>query len=340
MADLANGFEGQTNGTTATPANSAASGDAFATIFSNGAVANSALVYSTAAAVYGTMGCRITLAAGASYARFDESVGTGRRVMTRTVKIPSSGAPTAEFVLMRADAGGTLMADIRVISTGVFRVAPQGASMSASASPAVSANGTYLLQYAVTPGTTTSNGRVEYRVINPSNGSVIHTYDSGTTVNTGTANQTRARFGGEITGKGWTVDDLDAVGFYTMASGWPALPTSNATPSANAGADQTVEAGATVTLPLVGTDSDGTITTYSVTQTSGTTVTLSGTGNSRTFKAPIPLSQTTLTFSLTVTDNAGATSPADTVVITVLAAPLRMKTASGIKGAIRRMKMP
>lgn len=108
---------------------------------------------------------------------------------------------------------------------------------------------------------------------------------------------------------------------------------SNAAPTANAGPDQsTVEPWSTVTLDGSGSaDSDGTIASYAWTQTGGTTVTLSSTTAQKpTFPAPASLTNQSLTFSLVVTDNLGATSTADTVVITVLAADDGWINPSGV----------
>lgn len=106
-------------------------------------------------------------------------------------------------------------------------------------------------------------------------------------------------------------------------------PQPNVTPTANAGADQTVEPNATVTLAGMGSDSDGTIASYAWTQTGGPAVTLTGTGANRTFTAPSVSGGTMLTFSLTVTDNSGATSPADTMTVTVLT-PTEFYASGGI----------
>lgn len=106
----------------------------------------------------------------------------------------------------------------------------------------------------------------------------------------------------------------------------------NSPPTANAGPDQSgIIAGATVTLDFSGsTDGDGTIATYAVTQTAGDTVTLSGTGNSRTFTAPSTGSPQTLTFSLVVTDDDDQDSEPDTVNIGILAEVVSPTTSTAV----------
>jgi hypothetical protein len=96
--------------------------------------------------------------------------------------------------------------------------------------------------------------------------------------------------------------------------------TANVAPIANAGSNQTVTSGDSVTLNgTASRDSDGTLASYTWTQTAGTpSVTLTGgTTSQPTFPAPTVANATTLTFSLVVTDNRGATSPASTVNVTV-----------------------
>jgi hypothetical protein len=104
----------------------------------------------------------------------------------------------------------------------------------------------------------------------------------------------------------------------------------NVAPVANAGPAQTVNAGAAVTLNgTASTDSDGTVATYTWTQTAGTTVGLSSaTVSQPTFTAPNVITATTFTFSLVVTDNRGAVSPAATVNITVNALANTLPTAN------------
>jgi hypothetical protein len=94
----------------------------------------------------------------------------------------------------------------------------------------------------------------------------------------------------------------------------------NTAPTANAGANQTVSAAATVTLNgTLSSDPDGTIASYSWTQTAGTpALTLTAGATSQpSFIAPQVLAATTFTFSLVVTDNRGAASTASSVSITV-----------------------
>jgi hypothetical protein len=95
----------------------------------------------------------------------------------------------------------------------------------------------------------------------------------------------------------------------------------NNPPIANAGPDQTVNESSTVQLDGTGSsDPDGDPINYSWTQVQGTPVTLSDASSAQpTFTAPnqSPKAQETLKFSLTVRDTSGASSPADSVDITV-----------------------
>ncbi|HEU5149656.1 MAG TPA: PKD domain-containing protein, partial [Iamia sp.] len=94
----------------------------------------------------------------------------------------------------------------------------------------------------------------------------------------------------------------------------------NGLPTANAGPDQDVDAGDTVTLDGTGsTDPDGDTLTYSWVQTAGPAVTLTGANTAEpTFTAPT--GPATLTFELTVDDGAGETDT-DTVTVIVNGIP-------------------
>ena len=100
--------------------------------------------------------------------------------------------------------------------------------------------------------------------------------------------------------------------------------TPNTAPVADAGVDQSVTEGDTVTLNGTGsTDADGDPISYQWTQTAGTTVTLSSTTAAQpTFTAPTPATDPeTLTFQLVVNDGTDPSTP-DTVDIVVAALPV------------------
>lgn len=93
-------------------------------------------------------------------------------------------------------------------------------------------------------------------------------------------------------------------------------PPSNKAPTANAGVDKTIDEGSGIALSGSGTDTDGTISSYSWTQASGDSVTINNsTSGSASFNVTTA-TQVTLTFRLTVTDNDGVTDT-DTVNFTV-----------------------
>ena len=96
--------------------------------------------------------------------------------------------------------------------------------------------------------------------------------------------------------------------------------TVNLPPAADAGADKLVIANAAVTLTGSGTDPDGTIASYAWTQTSGTTVLLTG-ANTATPGFTAPNASETLTFQLTITDNRGAIA-SDMVNVTINLPPI------------------
>jgi len=115
------------------------------------------------------------------------------------------------------------------------------------------------------------------------------------------------------------VDDDGAIGSDTVTISVNSEPTPNTNqpPTADAGVDQNVDEGMTVSLFGAGTDSDGTIASYSWEQVSGTGVPLLGgdTANAS-FTAPGVAETEELVFRLTVTDNDGAVG-SDMVTITV-----------------------
>ena len=111
-------------------------------------------------------------------------------------------------------------------------------------------------------------------------------------------------------GAGYT---FDSVGSATLT-----VEDVNQDPVADAGTDQTVSTGDTVTLDASGSnDPDGSIASYSWTETTSFGVSLSDASAAQpTFTAPSVSSASTLEFQLEVTDDDGATDT-DTVSVTV-----------------------
>lgn len=143
------------------------------------------------------------------------------------------------------------------------------------------------------------------------------------------ANLGTADFAAAQIGKSTTTAVLNAHydDFRVSTTATDVLPpegASNTAPTANAGLDQTgVEPWNPVVLTGSDSDSDGTVTGRAWAQTAGSpTVTLTGSGASRTFTAPGTVAGTTLTFTYTVTDSGGATA-SDPMTVTVLPATER-----------------
>ena len=112
----------------------------------------------------------------------------------------------------------------------------------------------------------------------------------------------------------------DALCIFQRALSLPSCldtpPSPNEPPMADAGSDQTVDAGTIVTLSGTADDTDGTIASYVWEQTGGSTVLLSGAdGAIATFAAPDVSMDGTLTFRLTVTDNDGAQTSDEVMIV-------------------------
>ena len=129
---------------------------------------------------------------------------------------------------------------------------------------------------------------------------------------------------GEIRLRLTVTDDDGATGSDDVTVTVVAPP--NRAPTADAGPDRTVQAGASVSLAGDGTDPDGSIVGWSWRQVEGASVSLSG-ASTRDVSFTAPDKAATLRLRLTVTDDDGATDT-DDVVITV-EAPVDADTTTG-----------
>ncbi|MGD8593809.1 MAG: hypothetical protein PVF82_13295, partial [Gammaproteobacteria bacterium] len=105
---------------------------------------------------------------------------------------------------------------------------------------------------------------------------------------------------------------------------------SNNPPVANAGGDQSVVAGESITITGSGSDSDGNITSYAWSRVAGPVVTFNPANTAVvSFTAPSLTATETVTLQLTVTDNDGATA-SDEVDITILPANRPPSVTAGV----------
>lgn len=320
MPTLTNTFEGGSDGVAITVANSGgASGTAFGTVQPT---TGNRWQFEADAAIAGTMGTRRILDATSGYLRGDDMSGGTRGGLRRPFTVEVAPA-TAMVVAQIRTAADALMAELRLNTDRTFRITAGATSVSASASPALTVGQTYWLEMFATAGTTTANGRVEYGIWD-SAGTLVHSYDTGATVNTGTAVPQAYRLGGFSTASGYSFDQMDSVQWGAKASGWHG-GVGNEAPTVLAGSDQNVASGATVSLTGTAADTDGTIASRQWTfdyPTTGTPTLTGATSANASFVAGAAGSLYILRH--TVTDNLGATA-SDVVEVRV---PTSTTTAS------------
>lgn len=315
-----NTAEGQPNTTTMNAGNSGGgSGNAFDQVARSGAAT---AVYSTDVAMHGTRSYKIGANNNDSltllYASGGDSVGAMQ------VYLYLTALPTGAAAVMQVYVGGNLAAGLTIATNGAINVNNAAGFLAASAG-AIPLNTWLRFDLLVTPGTTTSNGRIQAAYYPGDIATATWTYDSGATTNTRTGLIDSYRAGKlDSTGDFATfyVDDMAAD--TGRSSFIPVGALTNDPPTAAAGLDvANIEPYTTQTLTGTDADSDGTVVTRTWRQISGVAVTLSGSGAVRTYTAPGTISGTTLIFGYKVTDNSGDSSPEATVTHTVLFATER-----------------
>jgi large repetitive protein len=195
---------------------------------------------------------------------------------------------------------------------GVLELSQDGGATWTDIGASITANGydgtinTYTSLPADTPGNNPLLGRNAYvsPLFRSKTTAVTTTVNLGTTY-AGKTVQIRFRAatdqgGGSV---GWEIDDLAFTGItntpFTSRIAQPALCGGNHAPLANAGPLQTVVGGSVVTLAGSGADADRDPLTYTWTQTSGPSVTLSDVHSTgATFTAPAVTGNVTITLQL------------------------------------------
>lgn len=304
MVNLIQDFDGQTDGTAVTSANSGASGDAFNGVTIPGALA---MTYSAEQRAHGNRSLKVsnTDTTGATgFAYWNAPTGTTTYYFRGYIYL--TGLPNALTPVIQQVIGGTNRNLLAVTSTGQFGFA-DNAGVQYFTTWTASLNLWYRYEMAVTLG---ASGSVLFKVFSLDSTTALATLNP-TAINMSTGALTQLRFGKGATSPLVASYYFDDLAFSDTA---PIGPYSSTPPTVTAGSNVS---GMAVTLQSTVTTFDSAAPTYAWTQTSGPTVTLSSTTAANpTFTAP---STNTYGFTVTITDSVGATATA-TVSTTVTAA--------------------
>lgn len=315
MAITQNTFEGGTSGATITTANSGgASGTAWDFIE---ILAGATATYTTTAS-NGSRGASFT--GNGAHAYISRYLSTSSTKLSARFYVRLPALPSAEFQCFTPRSSANYISSINFTTAGKIKIASAspGTPTLFTATTALSLNTWYRIEISWEIGTTTSNGKVSFKYFLGDGTTAIETYTS-TTANLALLPMEEFRFG-KINNAGDTPILFDSVAHdpttLTLLGPYVAV---NVPPIADAGTGASdIEPGSTITLDGTGSsDPDGTISSYVWAQTSGTTVTITGSGATRTVRAPFTIAGTVLAFKLTVTDSSGSSTEA-TVVYSVL----------------------
>lgn len=277
--------------------------------------------------VFNSTGTAIEVSDGVQAFGQDQTIGDYCAIWFSVPALPS----TADECIAQAMNGTTSLASIRIKSDGTISIYSGLGTLVATTAASISSGTKYRLEW-----NTRTDGQ-ELRLFSNHGSTPIETI-TGAVASALATNQ--RRFGHPQASAASGIIDIYQI---TINSGWPNAV--NIAPVANAGADQSdVAAGSVVTLDgSKSIDQDADPISYSWVQISGDSVVISDTtAINPTFVAPSTSNSQTLTFSLIVSDDHGATSSADTVNINVLAVPfnnLRLRVNGAFVSAVEKVRI-
>lgn len=327
MTRFHNSFEGGTNAAQITPANSGGlSGNAFDYVFYNNTSypgGNANIIYSTAAALAGSMGARIALGTSATYLAWFDLVGGGNRAVAR-FPIKFAANPTASAALVELRSASSSMAGAKIRTTGKVQAYNRVGTALTGSDYQLSTGTLYWGELAATKGTGTTDGRIEMKIYAADGTTQLFSWDSGAAVDAGTAIAESVRFPANTSASGWKTQDLDELQFDSNLSSGFLGPWvgGNELPAVDLVTNKsTLFPGETATLTLTASDIDGTIVSTVWATTIGTLVVVDSTH--QTLTAPASLLDQTATVSVTCTDDDGG-ERTDTVDIILKASAWRL----------------
>lgn len=295
MGYFKNIAEGGTNGANVSVANSGGiSGDAFDTIVVNNAAVNAgnaAITYASSAALAGALGFKLIPKASSSYLRWTDPTPGIRGGVRRSYKHVAAPGAQTELCSIRVVGGGPL-GDSVGAAAGAVVVTPAGGLAANTAGTTHSASiftptvgTTYQVELHVEKGTTTTDGKVWFRVYSADGATVLHTW-TATNVNTRSSNPYQYRWGGATTtATGWTDDQFDSLQAGALESGYFSQ-LSDAARVLDVVITTTGEPFSTATVTANLESGSPAADSWTFTQISGPSVVLSGTGNTRTYTVP------------------------------------------------------
>jgi hypothetical protein len=309
-------FNVGTEGVTISAANSGTSGDALSGVVQTGSGNG---VYSAAAALRGGKGAYVTGALNDVFsivlANTSDVSGTAQ-IYFRIPAYPSVGGA---FFRLRSSVGNIAIFNLN--PTGVLSIQDSTGTglKNFNSNTPLALNTIYRLQLQAIPNASTTAGYIAGQLYDDSD-VLIDSY-SASNVNAGTTLDVQTAQTGKVVSisDGFSIH-VDELAFATGSTDEipPVSTSANQAPTVNAGGDQVdIRPFATVTLTAIPSDPDGTTPTITWEQTNGSpSVTLSGSGVSRTFVAPATRNGCTLTFQVTADD--GLATATDTVSIVVI----------------------
>jgi len=312
-------FDAGAQGNEITASNSADSGDTLDTVVKAGAGMG---VYDSAAGLRGSKGAHVTGSLNDTFQLIlsnTSSVSATAQIYFRLLALPTA---SGVFFRLRSSTGN--VAIFIIDTSGVLQL--QNAvgttiKLFLSNTP-LTLNTTYRAQLQATPNASTTGGFIAGQLYSD-NDTLLDSFSSST-VNAGTTLNVQTTSAGKVVsisdGFNMAIDEL-AFNTGTVTEIPPVAKTvANRTPTVTAGHSHLglrIRPQTFITLSASAADPDGTVSSVSWTQISGSpSVTLTANGTSATFTAPAVRAGTTLRFRATATD--GVLSATDEIDVSVL----------------------